>query len=448
MKKHHLLFFLLLIPAAFQAQVNFITTSFETALNNSSENGKLIFLQFDAAECSKCNEVADKAFANKELSELLQQTFICLRIDVNHPDRKMIQDLYDIKSFGSYFIDQNRTLIHSFRKSTTNFKEYKQQVDIILTKAGEDIRLNQLQKDYASNRNTDLLEMVLEKRKSLGLDTDSLLEEYALMLKPDSTRSIRVIGFIAQMAPVIGTNADNILRRDQGYFNRAWFGLSMQVRLAINNRIIRKSIQKAIREKNEQYAYRVAAFARSTHTNQNSPAATKGLEMNMLSYYKGVNDTVNYLIRAVYYYDNYYMSISLDSIRRRDSLNKQQLLARVIARQPSDDPGKITRTIRYSPMGQFLARDLNEGAWNVYLMTNDPLYLQKALQWSKKAISFWESPELLDTWSRLLYKTGKKSEAMEKAEAAIALQKKQGFPTEHYETVLTRMKKGNGKLED
>jgi hypothetical protein len=221
----------------------------------------------------------------------------------------------------------------------------------------------------------------------------------------------------------------------------------LPTRVNINNRIIFKSRLKAIRDKDEQYAYRVANFAKGTYSNANNNAANKSFEYNMMAFYKETKDTLNYMIRALYYYDNYYMLISADSLKRRDSFNKQQLLARAEIRK-KDNSGISYKETRYAPISQFIAREINEGAWSFYKMTTDPLYLQKALQWSRKSNSFWESAEALDTWARLLYKTGNKSEAILKQEEAIAIQRKQGFSTQEYESTLDKMKKGRPSLDN
>jgi thioredoxin-related protein/tetratricopeptide (TPR) repeat protein len=446
MKKHHLTFALFLFLAlSSRGQANFLPISFNDALKQSTQNGQMIFLQVESEECTRCNEVADKCLSDKTIGDLLNQTFICLKIEADHPDRNAIKELYNVKGFGSFIIDQNKTLVHAYRGSTTNTKDFLKQVDMALTKAGEDIRLNELQKQYAVNKNPDLLEMLLLKKRSLNFETDSLLDEYVSILSPDSAKSERVLVFIGKMAPVLGSKADVVLRKDQMQFNKAWYTMDLNTRVATNNRIIHKSVMKAVKQKNEQFAYRVANFAKGSHTNQNSEAARKAFESNMLVYYKETSDTINYLIRAVYYYDNYYMHISPDSVKKRDSIRKRVLMAQadpVKTRTDNSNAIKVTKTIRFAPAGQFLARDINEGAWTVYKMTNDPLYLQKALQWSRKAIELWPSPEALDTWSRLLYKTGKKTEAITKQEEAITLQKKQGFISKEYETTLAKMKKG------
>ncbi len=46
-------------------QVNFENVSFDGALQKSKQTGKLVFLQFESANCEQCNEVADKAFEDQ-----------------------------------------------------------------------------------------------------------------------------------------------------------------------------------------------------------------------------------------------------------------------------------------------------------------------------------------------------------------------------------------------
>lgn len=450
MRNFFLLFFLFSIPLFLNGQVSFLSIPFQEALKVSAEKGSLIFLQFESATCSKCNEVADKAFANKELSGLLGQTFICLKINKDHPDRDMINNLYNIgDGFGSFFIDQNKTLVHSFLKTTTFANDYKNQIDIALTKAVEDTRLSELEKQYQEgNRSPGLLELLIQKRKSLNLETDFLLDEYVSILPADSLTSLSTLLFIAQMAPVIGGKPDTILRKDQELFHKVWYSLDLPVRMKINTKIIFKSRQKAVIQKDEKYAYHVAQFARSTFILPTSDAALQSYEYNMLFFYKGTGDTINYITRALSYYDNYSMHVTVDSIRNSDSLTQRQLFTKVdkIGVKKGDSV-LMAKSIVFAPVTQTFSRDLNEGAWNVYKMTNDPICLQKALQWIQKANEFYETAEAMDTWARLLYKTGNTSAAILKEERAIALQNERGFNTSEFSQVLNKMKYGEVNID-
>ena len=206
-------------------------------------------------------------------------------------------------------------------------------------------------------------------------------------------------------------------------------------RVNINNRIIHKSMKKAIEERNESFAYRVAAFARNTNDN-NTQAGIKAYDMNMLNYYRETNDTMNYVARAIHYFDNYFMTVNPDSIKRKDSLRlSPQLLT-------GAGNAMITKKmISYAPIAQNFTRELNNGAWSFYTMTRDSLHLKKALQWAKRANEFFDSPEAMDTYARLLYRIGSFQEAIDWETKAIGQRKKQGFNTIEYEAILENMKK-------
>ena len=124
------------------AQVNFSEIPFTDALQRARSEGKIIFLQFEAANCNQCNDVANKGFENKELADKINKTFFCLVINAQHPDRNKIATAYNMnvdKSFGTLFIDNNGTVVHKFLKTTSFSKEYSDQVDIALMKAGENM---------------------------------------------------------------------------------------------------------------------------------------------------------------------------------------------------------------------------------------------------------------------------------------------------------------------
>lgn len=444
MKKPILLLFAAIFSLSSFGQVRFESFSFQQALQRAKESGRLIFLQLDSPTCDQCNEVADKGLEDPNLAAQLEQAFVCVRFGSDHPDRNKVADLYNKeKFFGSLFIGADGALLHSFPKTTTLSSEYFKQIDIALTKAGEGLRISEFEKEYKNgNRSIGLIEQLLLLRKTLYLNTDTLLDEYVSLLPADSLQSPSTILFIARLYPVTGSKADAAIRKDYALFNKAWYQLSLSDRIGINNMIIYKSMQKAIREKNLDHAYQVATFARGTNT-KNVYAGNKAFDSNLLQFYKETNDTARYLRRAVDFFDSYYMSINIDSLKQRDSLNKGALFAKRVPQGSQTGEGVIyKKKIAYAPIAQSYTRALNDGAWNFYKWTNEPRYLGKALQWSYRAIELFESPEAMDTYARLLYKTGRKNEAIEWESKAIELKKKRGFKTTDFEKVLTDIKAG------
>jgi len=60
---------------------------------------------------------------------------------------------------------------------------------------------------------------------------------------------------------------------------------------------------------------------------------------------------------------------------------------------------------------------------------------------------FYKSSRSLDTYARLLYKTGKKDHAINAETEAVALQSKLGYPTKQFEEILLNMKTGKEKID-
>lgn len=430
------------------AQVNFTSIPIDEALQKAQSEGKIIFLQFEAADCNQCNDVADKGLSDKHVAEKINQTFLCLKIDAQHPDRNKIATTYNInadRGFGTLFIDNNGTVVHKFLKTTSFSKEYSNQVDVALMKAGESLKINELEKEYQKgNRSFGFLQSLLLKRRSLNLPTDSLLEEYIDALPPDSLKSIGTVCFIAQMTPYVDSRAYKVMYNDRVLFNQAWYTLSSSIRSGINNGIIHKSMNKAIKEKNENYAVRAASVAQGTN-GSNYLAGSKAYDLNMLRYFDETNDTSTYFRKAIAFYERYYLTIKADSIKRLDSLNVRNLLNSPSTKRDTLRDGnkaRITANITYRPSGQIYSNELNKGAYKFLQRTNNPYLLSIATEWVEKALEFYRSPEALDTYAKLLYKQNQSEKAIEIMNEAISLQQKRGLPTKEYETVLGKMKTG------
>ncbi|MET3877668.1 thioredoxin domain-containing protein [Chitinophaga sp. OAE865] len=85
-------------------------------------------------------------------------------------------------------------------------------------------------------------------------------------------------------------------------------------------------------------------------------------------------------------------------------------------------------------------QSLNEYAWTIFEKCNDMQCIEQALEWSKRSFKDNEVPAFMDTYANLLYKSGKKEDALAWEEKA--LNKASGDEKKNYETTLEKMKKG------
>jgi hypothetical protein len=88
---------------------------------------------------------------------------------------------------------------------------------------------------------------------------------------------------------------------------------------------------------------------------------------------------------------------------------------------------------------------LNRISWNVlqlcsvYEFSQAKKYLEKASLWAKKSVSFKSEPANNDVYAQILFKLGKKEEAINHERTAIALAKQQRVSVKEYEATLKRM---------
>ncbi|HEX6427875.1 MAG TPA: thioredoxin family protein [Niastella sp.] len=439
-----LLLLTFLLPVFASAQFLPSDTPLQQAFIEATQKDKLIFLLLESAECQQCNDVADKALQNDSLKKDLQKNFIALRISPLHADLNYIKEKYNYYGGnGVLFLDKWGTLVHRMNMSTTLYNKYVLECMHAIMKKTEADHVRTLEKEaLTGSLDINRLYALMELRKTLSLSNDALLNQYVRQLPADSLNMITTLQRIVRMNPVIGTDADVALRKNQELFNRAWRGLPQQERAVINGQIIFKSRQLAIADKNLSRADEVATFAKRIHTRKET--GENAYHYNMMEYYRGIHDTAAYLLAAVDYYEQYKMTTDAAAIKEKDSLQRIAVLDQAQnATNRSDDQMTSRTTIRFSPMAPHYGQILNYGARSFYLMTNDNYYLKKALQWAAYANEFHESAYALDTWARLVYKVDKNvAQAVALEERAIELLKTQGFSTDAHTAVLNKMKKG------
>lgn len=405
----------------------------------------MIFLMMDAAECEQCNIVADMSLQNEELKRYIGSKFIALRIGINHPERAALKQTYNIGDGNMVlFLDEQGTLIHRFNQSSSKSSDYIREGEIAYNQKEDGATIRSLeQAALAGQLNTANLYKLTEARNRLGFPIDSLLDVYVMRLPVDSLKKPPVLQRIAQMSPILQSKADITLKRDINLFQEAWYKLPPEERVEINRRIINKTLNKAIRERNEELAMHLANFAEGTCSDRQE--GLKARNYNLMEYYWGTGDKALFLQTAGRYYENYYMTLSADSIRKIDSLN----LFAMIKRHSGRMKGEARMNFSFTSSGQFYCRELNKGAWRVYTLTDQREHLEKALRWAAHANTFFEHPEAIDTQARLLYKLKKdRDQAVRLEEKAIALLKEQGISSQTYEDVLQKMKKAADKIDE
>jgi hypothetical protein len=287
---------------------------------------------------------------------------------------------------------------------------------------------------------------LIYKRKALTLPIDALLDQYVSQLPQDSLNSIFTIKRIAKLSPVLRSKADSAMRKNTALFNELWNSFNISDRATIIQDITFKTRLQAIAEKNVSKAREAAQFARLSIGDK--ARGEKAYYYTLMELFKNTHDTAAYLRSAVDFYERLLKDVNAAGIKKQDSTRMALFAQKQASLRPSNDTAglnghiilrstyNITESNSYSQM-------LNDGARSFYNMTKDPAYLKKALLWAANANQFYESPYVLDTRARLLYKVDKKNagQAIQLEEKSIALLKTQGFATDKNIEALNKMKK-------
>ena len=174
-------------------------------------------------------------------------------------------------------------------------------------------------------------------------------------------------------------------------------------------------------------------------------AAAMGIELLTEEQYRELQKLGNFDTKT-----SSWVTINVDSILRLDSLNSQNLFKNKTILKPlgSSFGETIIQTTTVSSIAYMYERYLNDGAWTVYTFTSKPIFLSKALLWAKRAIEFKEEPEVMDTYARLLYKTGNVEVAIIWETKAIEAKRINKLTSTEYEKVLNNMKRGFTKIDE
>jgi len=452
MKKYVATYLFMLLVFSSSGQSIFQQISFEEALSKAAKDHKLILVNLLSRNCNQCNDVAAKGMNSQILFDrIMQDSIIAVAYNETNPDwQKLTAKFNKPGGLSLLFFSPSGNLVHEFNGSTSLSSTYLEQISIAQKNMNDEKAMMVLEKSYASgNRNTEMLKKLIVFRKNTNRDFGPVLDDYTRSIPPDSLKNITTIQYILSNAPLLNSFSDSMVKSDKNLFYKTWYMMDLRTRVNINNQVINKSIRKAVAEKNNGYADSIASFA--SNSNNSNLERLKAYNLVLSGYYRSINDTAGYFRYATVLYDDYYMKISVDSVETSDSLNRAQLFSKdpqTELQSVNKNSIQYQRSISYTSSTQFYAADLNRGAYSFYTMKANGDLTRKALQWGARSLEFFQTPQNLDTYARLLYKTGKRDSAVYYQQKAVDLQVKNKFPAGDYETTLIKMQKGEAKIDE
>lgn len=459
MKKIDLIFAVLLVCICYKTKAQNIS-SFEMALSKAQTTQKPIWIFVQSKDCNMCNEVGLAGLMkDTEMKNMLEEKYVYY-VSKGVPDalQTHTEAFYFPKKFFGMIILNDAGYITNVENGTKSEKGYYALIakNLLDKPISEQNKLANLLLDYQNNKQFKQAYALLQGILQLSIEpTTDLLTNIITLAPEDSAKSFTFLQFIAKAAPKFQSPASEYMYKDITFFNKIWYQLPLQNRIAINGRIINKSIEEAISDTNTAYAIQVAQFARETFAPQRE-AGEKKFDELLIQYYFGIGDSTEFLKRADRYYNHYYTNATIDSLHKLDSIytaNQQNKLLENIKNQLTKEQQEkgnffIKRKFVLSPLSTQIANELNNGAWQVYKITNNAFYLDKALKWCEQSIKAALTPENADTYAHILYQLGQKEAAITWEKTAIEEAKKIHIESLRFENTLYKIEKNEALIKE
>jgi hypothetical protein len=452
----------------YSQKINYYT-DFETGLKKAKQNNKPIFVTIGTPDFT--NNTANpprftSGIDDESVAAFYNKKFVNVKISVADSAYANFRKLFPaaINSYPAYlFFDNEGNLLYKgFSVITSIPQKYMDMGNEALTSASSTKTIayyEKLRKKGKINQ-ADLKNYIILKQ-SLGLYNNALLiDEYVNYSTVQSFDDYNEVLFILKAGPLAYGKTYSLCYRNKRLVDSIYKYEPLALRHQINRNIINNTRAEAIRTKNAAMAMQLSNFTRAINTS-NYQAASQSSAYEMLNFYSQIKDTANYFMQANYYYDNYYMRLTPDSIKRmrERSIEAGRLASLQSVKQMNTNTSPLqskldTSKLTYKKTNSFVVAGppisnvpsiLNNAAYSFYNFgTRNPNHLTKALLWCKRAIAL--SPDIhayYDTMAHILYRLDFYDEALNNQSKAIELAKKDSRAQSSYikslETELTKM---------
>jgi thiol-disulfide isomerase/thioredoxin len=427
------------------AQISFEQGTWKEVLAKARQEDKPVFVDVYTTWCGPCRWMDQNTFLDSAVSRKYNSEFICYKLDAEKGEGIEVAKNYNVGSYPTYlFVNQDGILF--FRNGSSQPAEkFLQVADQALAARKEAKKIADLDRQYTEKQqDTAFLYTYLLERNRLKLASPAILDQYLSLLPEKQHSSPKTLRLLVSSSFEWDSKAYEILlkhrEKTQSLFSAdsSWY-VSLPLWMSI------KKIKNQAISNNDSLL-----FDKFMH---------KVEQLNNTQ-----TDSVREVLRISHHLDFYrlnnqaaYIALTKKAARIRMKATTEDL-----ARIGKEGADKFAEpylkgekdSLKVEPSLYLIYEDIRLGylrtfSSNLTAYANDLYDLKvseadtkEAVTWCERAEKHKTFPELLNVHALLLYRLGRKSEALSKQEAAIALFKKYNMEFEDYELQLQEMKKG------
>ncbi len=405
--------------SGFSQGIKFEHGTWKEVLAKAEQTHKPVFVDVYTSWCGPCKKMNKDIFPLEEVGKVYNANFICYQIDAEKGEGIKIAQKYNVMSYPTYLFIKADGVLFSRASGSMESENFIKVSKAALTDLNDSKPIAEWEKEYIQNKNNPqfILNYINELTK-LGLPSASLFDDYLKLIPEEERISDFVLEMYRNERQQIKVNSfafENLMKNKNKLINLSYGNAYMYLENGIMN-----TMREAATSKNEQML-ETAIFA---FDQLPSNPTLKFKEEIYLEYYQKTGEKEKYIKHATDFCKNQLMKISPDSILYKNKKDldvfEEQIKSGAFGKLDSIQIADLRTSFMAISERNRISTILNNIAREIFEKVSAVNVLQDALRWSKRSLDLW--PDNLmwkDIYANLLYKSGRKEEAVAQEQEAI-----------------------------
>ena len=365
----------------------FLEKPWTALLSQAKTENKMIFLDAYTSWCGPCKWMAANMFTNDTIAGYYNKTFICAHFDMEKGEGVQLAQQYQVRAYPTLlFINPAGEMVHKRVGAPQKVQDYLDMGNIALT-PGEGFNVY-MKKFQDGDRDPIFMMKYLDRLQGAYMSITEPLKQYFASQKESELMNRANWEMIYLYVTDMDSQEFGYLLKHQKEYEKLYTIDSVSAKIS---NVFLQALTNLSRSRSftEESYNQLKKKIRDTGFAE----ADKVIFSGDLNLYQMKSDMDRFISLAISGLDTYY--------------GKDYIM-------------------------------LNRMAWNFFQITTEQKNLEKAAEWAKKSINLKSTAENNDTYANLMFKLGKKAEAVKYETSALELAKKEKVALKEYEDNLRK----------
>ncbi len=402
---------------------------------------KPIFIDVYTSWCGPCKKMAKDIFPLKEVGEKFNASFINYKIDAEKGEGIEIAKKYKVNSYPTYlFVTGDEVLVYRSLGSMPADK-FIAEATIAIAESKDPKPIAEWEDEYEEKKtDSAFLIKYLQKRKKLKLNSADVLDQYFNIMGKQGVLQSDLMKDLIQFTNL---NTDGpfyrFLMENKDSVKKVIFE-RFRISVLMNEYLIylaKNDVERAIANTDEKLLKHISSTLLKLPADE-WPVPWREGEVKMKYFTQTKNPKA--LLKVLESYSKQLVNFDKSKVREIDSaavakFDKDLAAGKLASIKPENI--EATRKARASVNSTSYAYKVRDLAKSILRIIDDKVWLRKAIQWMDTAEAFSDNFTIYETKAGLLYKLGRKEEALQMQQKTI----------DNFVEMLKRQNLNNDKIQ-